>query len=422
MKLLLRSALIIDPSSKLNGKKKDLLLENGKITFIGDGKDHGKDVTIIESENLHVSTGWVDMHCYLRDPGQEHKEDLASGSAAASFGGFTSLVCMPSTEPAIDNKSIVEYIRNKSASLITNIYPAGTITSDNKGTDLSEMYDMQQAGAVAFSEGKKSLKNSGMLSRALLYAKGIDATVLHFSEDTSLSSDGKMNEGINSTMLGLKGIPGLAEELCIARDLYIAEYNDSSIHIQTISTAKSVQLIREAKKKGIKVTCEVSANHLLIDDSQLSGFDSNYKVRPPFRTKEDIEALKEGLKDGTIDVICTDHTPHDTESKVKEFDLASFGIISLETAYAVLNTALSGVLTQQQIIEKISINPRKICKLPSSKIEEGAEAELTFFDPSMKWVFTEKDIKGKSRNTPYVGTEFKGKALGVCSKGKVFVA
>jgi dihydroorotase len=419
MKVLLRSALIVDPASAHNKTKKDIFVEHGVIKEIADVIAPSDDTMVIEKENLHVSPGWVDMHCYLRDPGLEHKEDLYSASEAASAGGFTTLVCMPVTEPAVDNKSLVEYIINKADTLVTSIYPAGTITAGNKGTDISEMYDMKLAGAVAFTEGKKSLKQSGTLSRALLYAKGINAPILHFPEDETIALDGKMNEGVNSTRLGLKGIPALAEELCVARDLFLAEYNDTSIHIQCVSSAGTVQLIRNAKKIGIKVTCEVTANHLLLDDSMLDSFDSNYKIKPPLRTKKDIEALIDGLKDGTIDAIVSDHTPHDPESKVKEFDLASFGIISLETAYGVLNTALSGKMTVEDIIRKLAINPRTICRLPMSRIGVDEIADMTLFDPLLKWTFSADDIRSKSRNTPYIGTTFTGKALGVVNKNQI---
>lgn len=419
MKLLLKSARIVDPTSEFNSRRMDILLENGVIKEIGEGLKTDKDVEVFESTDLHVSPGLVDMHCYLRDPGDEHKEDLRSAAEAASAGGYTSIIPMPVTNPVIDNKGLVEYIVNKSSSLITNIYPCGAITTGNQGKDIAEMYDMKTAGAIVFSDGKKSIKNSGSLSRALLYAKGIGAPVLHFPEDTSISSDGKMNEGIVSTKLGLKGIPSISEELFIARDLALAAYNETPIHIQGVSTAGSVAMIRTAKVKGQKVTCEVFVNHLFLDDENLVGFDSNYKVKPPFRTKEDIEALKKGLKDGTIDVISTDHTPHDVESKQKEFDQASFGIISFETAFAVALTALKNVLSIEELITKMSINPRKICNLPSAGIENGKQAELTLFDPTLKWTFSAKDIRSKSRNTPYIGTEFTGKALGIVNKGQV---
>lgn len=416
MKLLLRSARIVDPASPFNNSRKDIYIEHGIIKSIGETINADKDTKIIEHDNMHVSPGWFDLHCYLRDPGLEHKEDLISGSYAAAAGGFTSVLVHPSTDHPADSKSVIEYIVNKSKPLITNIYPAGNITAKNEGKDLAELYDMQQAGAVAFSEGKKSLTSSGALSRALLYAKGIDAPVFHFPDDPGISLDGKMNEGVNSTRLGLKGIPALAEELCVARDLFLAEYNDMHIHFQTITSAGTVELIRNAKKKGIKVSCEVSANHLLLDDSMLETFDSNYKVKPPLRTKKDIDALKAGLKDGTIDAIVSDHTPHDPESKVKEFDLASFGIISLETAYAALNTALDGYLTTEEIVQKIAVNPRKICRLKQVTIKESENAEITLFDPSLKWTFGSEDIRSKSRNTPYIGFEFTGKAIGVVNK------
>ncbi|MBN4062432.1 amidohydrolase family protein, partial [Bacteroidales bacterium AH-315-I05] len=297
-------------------------------------------------------------------------------------------------------------------------HPIGTLSKGMKGTDLSEMYDMHLAGAVAFSDDKQSIANPELLKRTLLYAKGFGGLVMSFPNDKNIALNGNVNEEKTATMLGLKGIPALAEELAISRDLFLAEYTNAPIHFSTVSTAKSVELIRQAKKKGLNVTAEVTAHHLLLDDSALLEFDSNCKVMPPLRTKNDIKALIKGLKDGTIDAICSDHCPEDEESKKREFEHATFGIIGLETAFAVAMTALSKMLSLEEIIQKMAIRPREILRIKTPVIKEGETANLTLFNPTVVWTPTEKDIRSKSRNTPFIGTKLTGKALGIYNKGK----
>jgi dihydroorotase len=414
--LLIKSALIVDPNSPHNGKKKDILIKDGKIIEISETIEP-KGAEIIETENLHVSPGWFDMRVNFRDPGFEHKEDIVSGISAAAFGGFTGVACMPATNPPIHSKSEVEYLRNRAAEFIVDVYPVGTISHKREGKDMAEMYDMYMAGAVAFSDEKRPVSDPGLMLRALLYTQPFNGLIISYADDKSISLEGKVNEGIVSTVTGLKGIPALAEEIMVARDIYLAEYTNSKLHFATVSTARSVELIREAKAKGLKITAETTAHNLALSEKELETFDSHYKVKPPLRTESDIESLITGLKDGTIDAICSDHSPEDEEMKKREFDHAAFGIIGLETAYAVINTTLKGKISLEEIIRKIAINPRNILNIPVPIINTGQVANITLFDPEREWVFQKSDIRSKSSNTPFIGTKFKGKALAVYNKG-----
>ena len=415
--MLIKSAKVVDPYSPHNGKTVDILIKGGKISEIGKSLQAGGKIREFSAKNLHVSPGWFDMNVHFRDPGFEYKEDIISGAVAAAFGGFTGVACMPDTDPPLHTKSEIEYVENKAKGLAVDVYPIGAISRNLEGKDMAEMYDMKTEGAVAFSDGKHSIENSQLKSLAILYAKGFDGLMMSYCEEGKIAHDGKMNESETSTVLGLKGIPALAEELHVARNIFLAEYHDAKIHFSTISTAKSADLIRQAKKKGLKITAEVAVHNLVLDDTLLEGFDSNFKVKPPLRNKKDITALIKGLKDGTIDVICSDHSPEDEESKKVEFDRAAFGIIGLETAYAAVNTSIGDKLSQEELIAKLAINPRKILQLEVPTVKEGTEANLTFFDPKKEWTFTENDIRSKSRNTPFVGTKFTGRALAISNKG-----
>jgi len=418
MNILVKSAKIVDPNSPHNGKKVDVLIENGLIKSIKKNISSTK-VKVFEAKNLHVSPGWFDMHVNFRDPGFEYKEDLVSGCKSAAYGGFTGVACMPSTNPPIHTKSEVEYVKNKTRGSLVDVHPVGAISHQLQGKELTEMADMIQSGAVAFSDDKNSISNSGLLMRALLYVNSFNGLIINYSEDENISLNGHMNEGETSTSLGLNGMPAVAEEIIVSRNISLTEYTESRLHFATVSTARSVEMIRNAKKKGIQITAEVAAHQLALDDSVLETFDSNYKVSPPLRTKEDIKALKKGLSDGTIDVICSDHSPEDEEMKKREFDYAAFGIIGLETAYAVANSH-SG-LSDEQLVNKLAISPRKILQLPIPVIKQGQKANITLFNPTLKWTFTESDIQSKSKNTPFVGTEFKGKALGIYNNKQLYL-
>ena len=425
MNILLSSVKIIDPRSAFHNQKRHVFISNGIIKNIGSPKRKGdkkgyKVDKVIDSMNLVLSPGWFDMRVSLRDPGFEHKEDIVSGCQAAAYGGFTEIACLPNTNPVIQTKDVIAYIKNKCADNLVEVYPIAGISVDNKGLELTEMIDLHHAGAVAYSDGEKPVWHTDVLVRALQYIRLFDGVLINHAEDMQLTQSGCMNEGKMSTMLGMKGMPKIAEELMIARDIKLLEYTESRIHFSHISTAGSVSLIKSAKAKGLHVTCDIAAHQIAFDDTALSTFDTNFKVNPPFRNKEDIRALWKGLADGTIDAIVSDHSPQDEESKKLEFDLAEFGIIGLETAFAVINT-FNKNLNLEHLIEKLTYNPRKILGIEIPKIEPGQAANLTLFDPDKEWTFTEENIRSKSKNSPFIGKKLKGKVVAVFNKGKVFI-
>jgi dihydroorotase len=422
MNVLIKNAKIVDGNSPYNGKKIDVLIEKGIITKIDKSITNKNNYKELDFKNLHLSPGWIDMRVNFCDPGHEYKEDLTSGLKAAALGGFTAVVTMPDTDAPIDSKSGVEYLINKAKGNIVTLYPTGCLSTKHEGKEIAEMYDMHNAGAIAFTDNKKSVSNPSLLNRALLYNQSFKGLVMSFPNDKTLYGDnGQMNEGVTSTHLGLKGIPSLAEELMVSRDIFLAEYCNSPIHLTNISTKKSVQLIAAAKKKGIKITADTNSYHLLLDDSNLTDFDSNFKVIPPLRTKEDIKALIKGVKDGVIDVICSDHTPEDIENKQCEFDHAAFGIVNLQTSFAAANTALNGALTIEALVETITSKPRIILNLENPKIKEGEKANLTLFDPTKKWCLTKEEIISKSKNTPLIDKELTGKVYGIVNNNQLLV-
>jgi dihydroorotase len=420
MNILIKSAHIINPSSPFNGKVMDVLIENGIIKSIKSKIPTPKNCKIIESKNLHLSAGWFDMQVNFCEPGNEYKEDLLSGIKAAASGGFTGVATVASTNTPIQSKSDIQYIKNKTKGAIVEVYPTGCVSVNQKGIDLTEMFDMHQAGAVAFSDDKKPIENAGLLTRSLLYVQNFNGLIMTHCDEKMISQGGKMNEGVTSVTLGLKGIPALAEELMIARNLFIAEYTNAPIHILNVSTEKSVSLIKQAKAKGLKVTASVNAYNIAIDETVLKEFDSNYKLNPPLRTVKDIKALLKGIEDKTIDAITSDHRPQDIESKDIEFDEASNGMIGLETCFALINSNSDGVRLER-IIEALTTNPRNILKLQQPKIEEGALANITLFDPETEWTFEKKHITSKSSNTPLIGSKFKGKVIGIINNKQVSI-
>lgn len=415
MNILIRQAHIVDPASPYNGRVMDLLIENGIITAIKPKISADKNVKTIEAQHLYVSNGWLDMQASFCDPGFEHKEDLQSGIKAAAAGGFTGVAIVPGTNPPLHSKAQVQYVKNNTGSAIVDVYPIGAATHNREGKELSEMYDMQQAGAVAFSDDKSTIANAGILMRALLYSKNFDGLIITHCDDKSISQDGKMNEGEMSTRLGLKGIPALAEELMVSRNLFLAEYTGAPIHLANISTQRSVELVRQAKAKGMNVTASAAAYSMAMSDTLLEGFDSNYKLNPPLRAKADVEALRKGIADGTIDVITTDHRPQDIESKEVEFDHASNGMLGLQTAFGLINSN-RGRIKLETLIDALTTGPRKVLKLKQPVIREGEPANMTLFDPEQEYTFEKKFLLSKSANTPFIGTTFKGKVIGIINK------
>ncbi|AFD06047.1 dihydroorotase [Solitalea canadensis] len=418
MKFLIKSATIVDPNSSFNGQVKDILIDNGQITQIDDQID-AKDAQLYDATGQFVSPGWMDMHVNIGDPGYETKEDIASGCAAAAAGGFTAIAVMPNTNPPLHSKSEIEYLKNRSKGQAVNVYPIGCLSAKREGVDIAELFDMTQSGAVAFSDGNKPVQNAGLMMRSLQYALAFNGLVISYPEDASIAEKAKVNEGVTATYLGMKGIPNMAEELMVARDIFLTEYTGGKIHFTTISAAGSVDLIRAARKKGLKVTADVAAHHLMLDETVLTGFDSNYKVKPPLRTLTDIKALKAGLKDGTIDTVVSQHTPHEIEFKDQEFETAAFGISALETSFALFNMSCEKVLSLEEMVDALAVSPREILGLAVPSIELNRAAELTVFDPDHQWTLNTENIKSKSKNTPFIGKQLKGKALAIVNNGQV---
>lgn len=417
MKVLIKHANIICSSSAHHGQVKDILLHNGIIEKIADQISEKVD-QIIEHPGLHVSIGWMDLFAHFNDPGMEHKETLESGARAAAAGGFTDVLILPNTAPGISSKSVVEYVRQKAAPLPVNILPIGSLTKNNEGKALTEMYDMFASGAVAFSDGTESVQSPGLLLKALQYVLPIEACIIQVPDDKSVSAHGLMNEGIVSTQLGLPGKPAIAEELMIARDIELLKYSKSRLHITGVSTRRGIELIKAAKKEGWQLTCSVTPAHLLFCDEDLQGYDSNLKLNPPLRTRADRDALREAFEQGDIDAIASHHLPQHWDDKTCEFEYARYGSTSLETVFAVAR------LYQQNIgdlIQLMTVAPRNIVGIPVPTIEEGVNACLTLFSPDEAVVFDEKNTKSVSRNNAFAGQELKGKVVGIINKQQISI-
>ena len=406
MNLLIKSATVIDPQSSFHQKTVDILIRNGVIEQIANSIN--ADVKVFDAKGKFVSPGFFDLNCNIGELGLETKETLETGTRAAAAGGFTGIAIMPNTQPPIHSKAEVEYLLNRAKGNLVDVYPLGTISQKREGKDMAEMFDMFQSGAKAFTDGTRPVQDAGLMERAMLYAHGFNAPVFSYPEDSAIAGKAKVNEGEVSTYLGMKGIPSLAEELNIARDLYLAEYTDSPVHFTTISTGRSVDLIRQAKKKGLPVTCDVAAYHLVLTDEELKGFDSNYKVKPPLRTAADVKALVKGLKDGTIDAIVSQHTPHEIEYKDVEFEVAEYGMIGLQTAFSLV---VAAGLDETTIVEKLAVNPRKILNVDIPAIAEKQKANLVVFDPNIGWEYNKANNQSKSANSPFIGKNLKGRVL-----------
>ncbi len=418
MNLLIKQATVVNTRSPYHGKTVDILIERGVITQIKKNIVPEKGIKTIEEEGLCVSAGWLDMQANFCDPGHEHKETLENGLKTAAKGGFTGVCVMSGTNPPLHNKAQIDYVVNRGKGNLTDVFPVGTISYNQEGKDLSEMYDMQLAGAVAFSDYKKPLKDAGLVLRALQYSQNINSFIITHADDKTISQGGQMNEGVVSTKLGLKGIPALAEELMIQRNIQILEYTGGKIHFPTISTKGSVDLIKKAKANGLRVTCGVAAHQLLLDETELEGFDTHYKLNPPLRAKEDVNALKRALENGTIDVVVSDHYPQDIESKDLEFDLADNGIVALQTAFNCLVTGMPKIAAEK-VGECLAENPRAVLGLKPILIKEEEEANLTLFTLSGKTTLSEKQIVSKSKNTPFIGESLQGKVIGAINNDKL---
>lgn len=418
MNLVLRQVTVIDPSSPFHQKQTDIFIQDGIIHSIG-ANLNTKSEKIIDRKKLYVSPGWVDVFAHFPDPGFEFKESLETGSRAAAAGGFTDVMVIPNTAPVVQNKSAVEYIVQRSKILPVNIHPIGAVTKNAEGKELAEMYDMHKSGAIAFGDGNCSIQSSGILLKAFQYLRAIDKVLIQVPDDRSISAAGLMNEGIVSTQLGLPGKPAIAEELMIARDIELAKYTESKIHITGVSTMQSVALIKKAKADGVNITCSVAPYHLFFSDEDLIGYDSNLKLNPPLRTIADKEALQKAVLDGTVDCIASHHSPHEKDSKVVEFEYAKYGMIGLETAFAIAHTSLPE-LSLEKLVTLFSTNPRKIFDLNAPSIKENNQACLSLFTDE-EWLFTEKYIQSKSANTPFIGKKLRGRPLGIINKEQLFL-
>ncbi|WP_316765355.1 dihydroorotase [Pedobacter frigiditerrae] len=406
MNLLIKGITIADPNSEFNNQTADVRVEHGKITAIEKSLSPLKSEQVFAIEGRVLSPGFFDLNCMIGDPGLETKEDIQTGTAAAKAGGFTGLAVLPNTKPVVQSKGEVEYILNRAKNNLVDVFPIGAISHDLEGKELAELFDMKNAGAVAFSDGSKAISDDGFVSRALQYCLGFGGLLMLYPENKSIAGKAQVNESKNNVLLGMKGVPALAEEMQISRDIFLATYHDAPIHISNISTAGSVALIKKAKKDGVKITCDVAAHQLVFTEDLLNDFDSNYKVKPPLRGKTDQKALLAGLKDGTIDAISSQHRPHEIEFKDVEFEIAAYGIIALQT---VLPLLLQAGLDANLIAEKLSINPRTILNLAIPTIKKGEVANFVIYHPVKKWEYNVANNASKSKNSPLLGKTLTGK-------------
>ncbi|WP_046744723.1 dihydroorotase [Kordia zhangzhouensis] len=408
MNLIISSATIVDSSSKYHQKTVDIQIENGIITKIAATIDNTNDYETISYENLHVSQGWFDSSVSFGEPGYEERETIENGLNTAAQSGFTAVAVNPNAYPIADTKADISFLKTKALGNAVELHPIGALTKNSESVDLAELFDMKNAGAIAFGDYQKAIKNPNLLKIALLYADNFDGLILSFPQENQIVGKGIVNEGYNSTRLGLKGIPSLAEELQVARDLFLLEYTKGKLHIPTISTAKSVELLRNAKQKGLNVSCSVAIHNLVLSDDELEGFDTHYKVLPPLRTHNDQKALIEAVKDGTIDMVTSDHNPIDIEHKKVEFDNAMYGTIGLESAFGALQTLFS----TEKTIQMLTAGKERF-GIEKTSIKEGQKANFTLFNPNKTYTFSEAHIQSSSHNSAFLGKELKGIVYGI---------
>ncbi len=419
----LKSGRLIDPLSGRDGSL-DIVVRDGIIEKIGANLSADSSYEVIDLNGKIIAPGFIDMHVHLREPGFEHKETIETGCLSAAFGGMTAVCCMPNTSPTIDDESVVRYIHEKGKKVcggIVDVYPIAAATKGRLGEELSPMAELVEAGAVGFTDDGSPIASAEIMRRVLEYSSMYGVPIIQHAEEHSMTKGGAMNEGKVATRLGVPGIPSIAEEIMVQRDIQLLTYFPSArYHVAHISTRGALEHVRRAKKAKLNVTCEVTPHHFTLTDEVVSGFDTNTKMNPPLRTAEDVEAMKLGLKDGSIDVIATDHAPHTIDEKDVEYTEAPFGIVGLETALglAISELVMKNYLSLFQLVEKFSTNPRRILSLPSILIQEGEKANLTLFDPSAEWVVDRQTFKSKSKNTPFQGRRLQGKALGIFNNKK----
>ena len=417
MKVVLKNGRLIDPTSGKN-ESLDFLIVDGTFEKIGRNISSDRSAQVVDLKDKLIVPGLIDMHVHLREPGFEHKETIETGCTSAAYGGFTAVCCMPNTNPAIDDESVVRYVHEKAKSVcngLVDVYPIAAATKGREGKELAPMAELAHAGAVGFSDDGAPISNAEMMRRALEYSSMYGLPVIQHAEESSMTRGGCMNEGYMSTRLGLPGIPPIAEELMVARDILLLRYiPDARYHVAHISTRGSLDQVRRAKADKLNITCEATPHHFTLTEEAVASFDTNTKMNPPLRTKDDILAIKEALREGLIDAIVTDHAPHTIDEKEVEFTQAPFGIVGLETALGLCITELvdAGFLSLYQLVELLSTKPRKICSLPPIRIEEGQPANLTLIDPTASWTVDIRLLKSKSKNSPFNGMNLKGKAIG----------
>ena len=416
MKIIIKEAKVIDPKSEFHNQTVDLKIVNGNIEEIAKNLSFSDDFQIVKHSNLHLSQGWFDSSVSFGEPGFEDRETIENGLNVAAKSGFTGIALQPNSFPVIDNQSQIQFVKQKAQNATTELFPIGALTKNSDGTDLAELFDMKNAGAIAFGDYNTSISNANVLKIGLQYVQDFDGLVIAFCQDEKIKGTGVVNEGIVSTRLGLKGIPNLAEEIQVARNLFLLEYTGGKLHIPTISTAKSVALIKEAKAKGLQVTCSVAVHNLVLTDEKLDTFDTRFKVAPPLRNEFDRQALLNGILDNTIDCITSDHNPIDIEHKKMEFDLAKNGTIGLETAFSALLT----VLPIEKIVEKLT-SAKAIFNVTNQEIKVGNKANLSLFSINENWVFTKENILSKSKNSAFLNHKMKGKVLGIINKTKLIL-
>jgi dihydroorotase len=423
MKLLIANGYLIDPSQGINTGK-NLLIEDGRVAgLLGHSESVPEGTEVVDATGLVVAPGFIDMHVHLREPGQEYKETIATGAAAAVAGGWTSVCAMPNTDPANDSPAVTRFIIEQARRAeLANVFPIGSITKESKGAELAEMGEMKAAGIVAVSDDGRPVPTAGMMRRAMEYARGFDLTVVDHCEDRTLAAGGAMHEGRWSLMLGLRGIPAAAEEMDAVRDCALAGLTGARVHLAHVSTRGALEAVRRAKDAGLSVTCEVAPHHWALSDEAVEGYDTNTKMSPPLRSREHVEAILEGLRDNTIDAIATDHAPHHADEKALEYDQAPFGIIGLETAVGLALDRLvhEGTINLERLVELCSINPARIFNLTNrGTLRRGAWGDVTILDPDLRWTFDVSRSKSKSRNTPFNGVSMRGAAVATVVAGRV---